>query len=68
MPLGIYPAGHHLYKVVNKDTGFVHAKHTTLQKAKAQVRVINAADMSTKRGEDKSLLSRSKGIKLHGKK
>ena len=47
MPLAIYPAGHHLYKVVNKDTGFVHAKHTTLSKAKAQVRLINMGEKKT---------------------
>jgi len=57
MPLAIYPAGHNLYTVVNKDTGFVHAKHTTLPKAKAQVRIINKADL---------LLNR-KGIKLYSK-
>lgn len=28
------------YKVINIKTGKIHAKHTTLQKAKAQVRLL----------------------------
>jgi len=28
------------YKVINKLTGKVHAKHTTLKKAQAQVRLV----------------------------
>jgi len=33
-----------LYKVINKDTGFIHSKHTTLKKAEAQVRLLNAKE------------------------
>jgi hypothetical protein len=31
---------HHIYKVINTDTGQVHSKHTSLLKAKAQVRLL----------------------------
>ena len=29
------------YKVINKQTGKVYAKHTTLAKAKSQIRLLN---------------------------
>jgi len=31
---------HNIYKVVNNDTGQVHSRHTSLLKAKAQVRLL----------------------------
>ena len=40
------------YRVMNSDTGFIHAMCTTMNKAKAQVRL---------------LTSLAKGIKLRGK-
>lgn len=42
MPYGIVPLGNHRYRVINLETGSVNAKSTTLQKALAQVRLLNA--------------------------
>jgi hypothetical protein len=33
-----------IYKVINKDTGIVHSKHTTLLKAKAQIRLLHSKE------------------------
>jgi hypothetical protein len=33
-----------LYSVINKDTGVIHSKGTTYEKAKAQIRIINNLD------------------------
>ena len=35
------------YKVINAKTGHVYAKHTTLKKAKAQVRLLESAKSKT---------------------
>ena len=32
------------YKVVNRDTGVIHSKHTTKTKAESQIRLLNAID------------------------
>ena len=40
MPYAIKPAGKNLFKVVNTQTGKVHAKATTMTKAKAQMRLL----------------------------
>jgi hypothetical protein len=44
MPYGIrrLPTGQ--YEVVNTATQFVHARHTTKEKAKAQVRLLQAIE------------------------
>jgi hypothetical protein len=39
------------YRVINKITGKVHAKCTTLEKAKAQVRYMGMVDKVNKIGE-----------------
>jgi hypothetical protein len=36
------------YSVVNKITGFIHAKHTTLTKAKAQIRLLGMMEAKEK--------------------
>jgi hypothetical protein len=36
------------YSVINKKTGFIHAKHTTLSKAKAQVRLLGMMEAKEK--------------------
>jgi hypothetical protein len=40
LPYAIKPAGKNLFKVVNTQTGKVHAKATSLTKAKAQMRLL----------------------------
>jgi hypothetical protein len=36
------------YSVVNKKTGFVHAKHTTKSKAEAQIRLLGMMEAKEK--------------------
>jgi hypothetical protein len=36
------------YSVVNKKTGYIHAKHTTLSKAKAQIRLLGMIEAKEK--------------------
>lgn len=43
MPFSIQKTDH-AFRVVNKETGHVHAKHTTLPKAEAQVRLMSVRD------------------------
>lgn len=43
MPYEIKRRGLH-YEVVNRDTGKVHARHTTKAKAEAQVRLLRGVD------------------------
>lgn len=35
-------------RVVNTDTGIVHSKHTTMDKAKAQIRLLHGLDNGLK--------------------
>ena len=44
MPYGIVRVGKNRYKVINKETGKVHAKDTTKAKAEDQIRVMQAAE------------------------
>ncbi len=47
MPYQIKKLHHlNLYKVINKTTGVVHSKHTSLLKAKAQVRHLQSKERS----------------------
>lgn len=46
MPYSIKKQGKH-FTVVNKDTGKVHAKHTTLDKAKAQIRLLHSLEKNS---------------------
>jgi hypothetical protein len=41
MPYKILKNADNSYKLINSDTGRVHAKHTTLEKAKAQMRLLH---------------------------
>jgi len=41
MPYEIKKLGRGDYEVINKDTGTIHAKHTSLAKAQAQVRLLH---------------------------
>ena len=43
MPYAMKKSGN-AYQVVNRQTGKVHAKHTTAAKAKAQMRLMRAVD------------------------
>lgn len=43
MPYSIRKTGSG-YQVVNRETGKVHAKHTSLRKARRQVRLLNAVE------------------------
>jgi len=43
MPLKIRRVGSH-FQVYNAQTGFVHAKHTTLENAKKQIRLLQMID------------------------
>ena len=43
MPYSIRKSGKY-YKVINSLTGRIHAQHTTLQKAKAQIRIMEYFD------------------------
>jgi len=47
MPYKIIAHGN-AYQVINADTGIVHAKNTTLNKAKAQVRLLLARERPPK--------------------
>lgn len=38
------PGTKNVYTVLNRNTGRVHAYHTTLQKAKAQVRLLHTRE------------------------
>jgi hypothetical protein len=40
MPYKILKNADNSYKLINSDTGRVHAKHTTLEKAQAQMRLL----------------------------
>ena len=40
------------YEVINRDTGKVHAKHTTLEKAKAQVRLLHMTDHDSSKSKN----------------
>ena len=44
MPYHITRHGDGSYSVMNVENGRVHSKHTTLEKAKAQVRLLQAVD------------------------
>lgn len=48
-----------LYRLSNVDTGYIYAKSTTLEKAKSQMRLLNAIDhgyipSNSKRGRRRS--------------
>jgi len=44
MPYAIKPAGKGLYRVVNTQTGKVHAKGTTKARAQRQLTLLNGLD------------------------
>ena len=44
MPYSIIRIGKNRYKVINTETGEVHAEGTSKAKAKAQIRVMQAAE------------------------
>lgn len=44
MPYRIEATGDGRYRVVNADTGKVHARHTSHRKARLQVRLLNARE------------------------
>lgn len=48
------------YKVITTTTGKVHAKHTTLAKAKAQVRLLEGVEKQSALKERPTLLSKPK--------
>jgi len=48
MPFKIVKKSNGRYKVINKITGKVHAKNTTLKKAKSQIKLIEYLDKSSK--------------------
>ena len=41
MPYSIEALGNGEYRVINSKTGKIHSSHTTLEKANAQVRLLN---------------------------
>lgn len=47
MPYAVLPSGKD-FRVVNTATGKVHAKHTTLEKAEAQVRLLRGVEHGMK--------------------
>jgi hypothetical protein len=38
------PGSHHLFQVVNSETGMIYSKHTSFSKAKAQLRLLHAKE------------------------
>ena len=52
MPYSILKHGN-AYKVINSATGQVHAAHTTLPKAEAQVRLLRGIEAGTLKPRDK---------------
>ena len=44
MPYHLTKHGDGSYSVINVETGRVHSEHTTLEKAKAQMRLLYALD------------------------
>ena len=44
MPYGLLPAGRGSYSVVNTSSGKVHSKHTTLEKAEAQMKLLRGIE------------------------
>jgi hypothetical protein len=44
MPYSLKKISARRYSVVNKKTGAIHAKRTTLKKAQSQIRLLNAID------------------------
>jgi len=50
MPYAVKPAGKGLYKVVNTDTGKVHAKGTTKARANRQMKLLYAAEEGGPKG------------------
>lgn len=64
------------YEVINKDTGEVHARHTTKAKAEAQVRLLEGVDHSWQPDYSRTmrdgtevnvkLVGKRKGKKHHG--
>lgn len=44
MPYELKRVGKRHYEVINKDTGKIHAKHSTLKNAKAQIRLLEGVD------------------------
>ena len=44
MPYSISPRPNNKFSVSNTETGRIHAKETTLTKAKAQLRLLNALE------------------------
>ena len=48
MPYAIHKVKNSRYEVYNPVTGVVHAKHTTLKEATAQIRILSQLEKSTK--------------------
>lgn len=44
MPYAVLKTGKGSYSVINKNTGHIFAKHTTKQKAEAQVRLLHSKE------------------------
>lgn len=44
MPYELKKISPRRYEVVNSETGMVHAKHTSLKNAKAQIRLLQAVE------------------------
>ena len=60
MPYAVEKNRDGTYKVINKNTGKVHAYHTTLEKAKAQIRLMEAADAKPKARQHKLIAEKRK--------
>ena len=62
MPYEIEPIGEGKYRVINAESGTVHAQHTTLGKAKKQVRLLYGLEHGMKPGV---YGSKRDGVKRH---
>ena len=50
MPFEIEPVGEGRYRVINAESGSVHARHATLENAKKQVRLLYGLEHGMKPG------------------